>query len=323
MSKLWVAILLGFCWSSLSCFSKRPNDEKAPTPGVPQSLLERAAFYCDSSLPTYQKLRYVHSPGDGAAFTSLYKVACGTADLSVFDGPNGHLYRDPEHVAFVPGSDKNFSKSDSSKDMVLMRMVAAWHDKDVVWVERFIKYAESRNFVICDAEDLVIQVSRCTLSTFVVGLLYDMREVLNGRPRVASLADDELKDDGLREGFEAHLQMLRIYLSGQVREGLTDDEINIARLQSERQPRNALYSAIYHLYGDGDQQWTYVLLEDPGLHPHGILPNNHDHRCEEYLYQRDESPGDWAPCKDKPFSEHSGTDLAFVIAILKRATERD
>jgi hypothetical protein len=114
-------------------------------------------------------------------------------------------------------------------------------------------------------------------------------------------------------GFEGHIQVLRILLSGRVYGGITITQTQILRDQAERQPRNALFQAARAKYGNGDYSKAVEILQDSVLFPDARLPTSSD-RCEEYLWQRDDG-ADWLPC-DKA-STHSGTDLIFAAKVIE------
>lgn len=330
-----LAILPGLLFLS-SC--KRQNKAvQADDATVPQELIERGNFYCEASRPEYEEKKYVHSKCDGAGFTSLYSTRCGMVDLSVFeDSSTGKPYRSPSHDCFSTGS----SKSEYSRDMLLMRMVAGWVHKDLTWLNRFISYAEKNNWVMCDAIDDAARIGRCMVSPNLISLLFDMQTRLEGKalltksepdvnyPEFKMLSldaqiqylkvtkEDENSQDAvdLRYDFEAHLDVLRIWLEGQVYGGITDAQKKRLIGYAEREQRNALFLAVAALYGHGSMLRVWELLE---AFPEGRLPASGDH-CTEYLFQRAmmkngaENP-DWLPC-DRG-ETHSGTDFNFALYV--------
>lgn len=311
-AKLALTTLLAGC----SFFEPRTEEPKPSDPDLLPELVDTARLYCQLSEPKYQERKYVHSRCDGAAFTSLRAVACGlhgfNVDLSVFTDPaTGKLYRDPEHSCLATGE----SASDSSKDMFLMRLVAAFEQRDIVWYAKFAEFAEANHWIICAAKDELTRISRCAVSISLIRLFYDSYAKAKGeQPLRLESADDDMDASGLPRGFEAHLQMLRVWLTGRVYGAISESELAVAAGQAAREPSNALYQAIFHHYSDGVQTAAYSLLRS--RFPAGRLPTNHKDWCEEYLFQRDETEKDWSPCPSEPASEHSGTDLAFTVYIL-------
>lgn len=306
---------------ALSACTSRKHEAKDQTElsGV---IKARAALYCEKSSRAYKDKRYVHSKCDGAGFTSLYAAACGGyVDLSVFENADGSPRRDPNNECYPPTLGGGGSKSGFSRDMALMRLLAAVESSDLDWLQRFISYAEDHTWKICDAVDLPTVISRCQMSPSLVALFIDARHKLKGEPTTGWLKLTKAESDdalAVRVGFEAHLQVLGIYLSGRVRGAITDQELATLKAQTEREQGNALFHAVYHLYFDGDQGLAQALLVDLKHFPEDRLPSSKEH-CEEYLYQRDEFKNgelsdDWQACE--PFSEHSGTDYALTTYIL-------
>lgn len=302
----WILFLVG---------CSRGNASQHTTPGVPGSLLEQGAMYCDVSRPRYQELKYVHSRCDGVGFTSLRSVACGDADLSVFSDPaTGELFRDPEHTCWLgAGNPENGSKSGLSRDMTLMRLYAAVEAKDLAWLESFIAFGNERNWMVCDADDLVTKMSRCQITPGLVKLIYDARDYLRG----GSLALDG--SHALVDDFEAHLRVISYRIAGRVYGALTDGELADLKALAKSEPNNGLFQAIYHKYDDGKQGGTIALLEDEAHWPVDRLPTSNEH-CENYLYQRSYMKGadvnsDWLPCPDEG-KTHEGTEFSLTVKIL-------
>lgn len=309
MRFLAIALLLAAC-------AKHTEEPKDSLPGLPPELRDQAALYCALSEPAYQEKKYVHSRCDGAGFTSLRAVACAaygfSVDLSIFEDPStGRPYRDPGHSCLADGG----SASDYSKDMFLMRLTAATESNDRPWFDRFAAFAEKEHWVICDANDTATRLSRCAISVSLVRLFYDAYAKVKGEsPLRLETTDDSMDASSLPRGFEAHLQMLKVWLSGQIYGAITESELAVAAGQAAREPNNALYQAIFHRFSDGDQSAAYTLLF--AQFPAGRLPSNDKDWCEEYKYQRDENDKDWWPCPGEPLSIHSGTDFSFTVHIL-------
>lgn len=309
------ALVLTLLACSACGYFRRDQEPKEPVATeAPQALLDTGSLYCQLSRPAYQAKGYVHSRCDGAGFTSLYAIGCEGVDLSVFTDEDGKLWRSHGRDCFANGD----SKSESSRDMWMMRMIAAWEQQDLAWVNQAIAFGEANNWVICEAIDQAYKIGRCTMSPTLYGLLYDMRSRLKGQ--TLSLTRDS--DDGLPEhhDFEAHLDVLRIYLSGEVKGGITKAEKSLLEIYAKREPKNALFLAVWHRYSDGDQSETYAVL---GLFPQDRLPNDRDDWCTEYLFQRDmlkdgEPNGDWKPCPAVTIAEHSGTDFNLALHIARK-----
>jgi len=313
-------IPLAICLAvSLAC-GKKDNE---PKPSVLTSgyaeLKAKADLYCELSYPSYQELRYVHSKCDGSGFTSLHAVACNAVtpiDLTVFSDAKGKLFRDPKHECFEKGE----SAAESSKDMVLMRMFAAYIQNDKPWVDSFHAFASSNNYVICDAKDEATKLSRCVLSPALISLLNAMQKKIKGEDpgqpfaetkEVSGILDSVIP---LTKGYQAHLEVLRIWLSGHVHGGITDYQKKILELQADRQPDNALFQAAYATYDDGNMSNVIDKLKGMTAYfPDDRLPTSSEY-CTGYLFQRDKSAKDWGPCDENQV--HSGTDFAFTTFLI-------
>ena len=313
-------IPLAICLAASLACGKKDNE---PKPSVLTSeyaeLKAKADLYCELSYPSYQELGYVHSKCDGSGFTSLHAVACNAVtpiDLSVFSDAKGKLYRDPKHECFETGE----SASESSKDMALMRMVAAYVQNDKAWVDSFHAFASSKNWVICDAKDEATRISRCVLSPALISLLKAIHKANKGEDpgqpfteptEVHGILDSVIP---LTKGYQAHLEVLKIWLSGHVYGGLTDYQLKILELQADREPENALFQAAYATYNDGNMSSVIDQLKGmTSYFPDDRLPTSSEY-CTGYLFQRDKSDKDWGPCDEGMV--HSGTDFAFTTALI-------
>jgi hypothetical protein len=292
---------------------KRDNEKSDAVFSLPQEFIDRGDFYCEASKEAYQEKKYVHSKCDGAGFTSLYSTRCGGVDLSVFeDSATGKPYRSPTHDCFSTGA----SKSEYSRDMLLMRMVGAWRHKDLAWVNRMISYGEKNSWVICDAIDDATKIGRCVVSPSLYSVLYDMQSRLEGvAPSSLTLQKDE-DAVGLKDDFEAHLEVLKIWLEGEIYGAITDTQLMKLEGYAKRESENALFLAVYAKYSNGDFSNSLKSLE---RFPAGRLPNSSDW-ATEYLYQRsmmrDGAPNkDWKPGPDAS-EVFSGTDYNFVIYVI-------
>lgn len=323
------------CLILVSCGKVKPQQT-----AIPDHLTQKSKLYCDLAYNRiYKKSGYVHSRCDGSGFTSLWSVGCPhlDIDLSVFSDDTGKLHRDPKHSCYPDGS-----KSESSKDMVLMRMTAAWYHKDRAWVDSFFNFAKKNNWFFCEAVDLETKMSRCLMSYGLITLLHDMRNKLSKLPydggpedvenetlpNNSKLSDTYKSEDSVwdgitkewqRVGFRAHLDVLRIDLSGEVYGYISNSQKNLLKKIADREENNALYQAMWAKWGKGSYDHVFNLLSDEKHWPSDRLPNNHKNHCTGYLYQRDEyidgvyNP-DWKPCSKEKYIEHSATEFGLSLS---------
>lgn len=291
------------------------QEPKSADPDLPMDLLMQSGTYCSLSEPAYQKEHWVHSRCDGAGFTSLRAIACSRfdqhPDLSLFQDATGKPFRDPKHQCFYVD---NGAKAGYSRDMLLMRMLAAYELKDVAWFDSMDSYGEMHSWVICDAVDEIQKLAHCFVTPELRLLLKDAKAKLHGNLSLQRPSENLTPTD-----FEAHLDVLSIFLAGEIYGGITTAELDELGKQAAAEPENALFQAVYHRYKDGDQSEALHLLTK--YFPVGRLPNNRDDHCEEYLFQRQHLKGsvinpDWLPCPGEPFSEHSGTEFGLTVYIL-------
>jgi hypothetical protein len=303
-------LIFVLCFLAIGCDRKnKSSDINVP---IPEEIIDRGDLYCNLAAPAYEEKKYVHSKCDGAGFTSLFSLRCPNVDLSVFEDANGKPYRSPTKDCFKNGE----SKAEFSRDMLLMRMIAAWKHKDIEWVNRFINFARDNDWVMCKAIDPFYTAGRCVVGT-LSELLIDMQSKLEGQS--ASFRSQLVQSDadaiGLKSDYEAHLDVLRIWLEGEIYGGITDGQKSRLKGYADRESKNALYLAVSSKYHGGDFTNVYTVLQS---WPSDRLPGSQDW-CTEYLHQRDmlksgQPNPDWLPCDRKEI--HSGTDYNFVLHIL-------
>lgn len=276
---------------------------KHKTQNAPMTFPEirtQAALYCELSKPQYDADKYITDECDGAGFTSLYSLACpqNSVDLTVFQDNTGKMFRNPAHDCFPEKS-----RSEFSKDHVLMRAIAAAYTKDKTWAKSFLDFANKDNGFFCAASDQITRVSRCFLSPF----LYRSLSKLSGIdiPEVETLARDD---------FEGHLEVLGLILKWKLGTGLTSANIDTLGQYADREPLNALYQAAAYRFGRSSlERVNAAFINDHW--PKDKLPSSENH-CSSYLFQRDMiSAKDWEPCPDKN-EIYSGTDYSFAAFIL-------
>lgn len=261
----------------------------------------KAAMYCAMSKPAYQERGWVVDECDGAGFTSLYALGCmaNGVDLSVFQAASGEMFRDPRHDCFPMRS-----KSSFSKDHVLMRLAAS-HELQDGWRERFLAFVNKGNGFFCDAVDNSTRLSRCLISA-------DLYSMLGG------LGLDTASDDAIGEksGFEAHLHVLKIWLKGRMNGSIDGVDLDYLATYAAREPLNAMYQAAAYRYGKASLAAVIEAFSNPQF-PDDRLPDARDY-CTGYLFQRDmASQTDWKPCPEMG-DQYSGTDYSFATYILTR-----
>lgn len=300
-------LLLTLLLSSCSYFD-RDNKAKEVTPS--EALTAKKEFYCNEAQRIFSERTFMDDRCDSLLFTSLYSVACGPIDLSSYEGEPGKWYRNPARDCFINGA-PNGSASTISRDMFLGLFHHLWSTKDGQNVSEIVAYGQANNWIMGEAKDNETLLSRCLLTPQLISIVKEMDSALLGLTQLRQSSDDAV---GVNTGFRAHLDILRILLSGRVRGAISDSELKTLKDQAERQPNNALYVAAYEKYTGGAK--AISLLLDEKHFPGDRLPNNHQEHCINYLHSRDSDDSDWLPCTNEEKKEHDGTDFVFAAWVV-------
>lgn len=274
-------------------------------------IADKRALYCELSEAKFKERGWAVGECDGLLFTALRGIGCGN-DVAAFEDSvePGRWYRNPKHDCFIPDKvGEQGSDSTISKDMYVGLSAYLAHSKGVDIAARTVSYGQSRSWIVGEAKDTVTLASKC----FIVPQLQNVFRKIAGENQLAPSNDDAI---GISTGFRAHLDVLAILVRGKLDGQISNFDLAVLKEQAKRQPRNALYQAAKARYDDGDYNPALEILNDETLFPEKSLPNNHQNYCTDYLFQRDESDGDWKTCPEEQFSTHDGTDFIFASAII-------
>ena len=248
---------------------------------------------------------WAHGGGcDSLGFTALCKLSGGCADVNIFDAESktepGRWYRNASQQCFDEGK----SASDISKDMFAMLLPYLYATGDQTNLNEIYAYGKAKGWVMGRGP-----ISRTIITPPMIFMLQIMIGKLDPKSSLMPKGMDNLAIT--KAGFEKHLDTVSFYSQTLYKSGMDLTDFDELRKYVEAAPRNALMQALYHKYKDGDQSAAVAILMDEKLFPSNRLPTPKD-RCEEYLWQRDETttPDDWQPC-DKQGS-HDGVD--FLLA---------
>ncbi len=298
MHRFMLAFLL------LSC-SKAPSIAEHETVQPLAEISARAKDYLDLTRRSLDVDTFITAPFDrhcdSLLFTSLY-IAAG--------GQGVNLVRAKDGSGLWQRHPRRDCSSTISKDMYIGLFTALWHQRDLGEVNALIKTAEAHNWVMGDGP-----AGEVVLTPNLAATLYEMRFRLGGPDGLGRrLYNDQAEGKNLT-GFEAHLQVVHTLLRGSMLGGVTPAQLEHLKRHAERQPHNVLFLAAYHRYSGGDQAEAIRLW--PTFCPAGRLPTTAD-RCDDYLWQRDEKPSDWAPCPRAPEPEltFTGVDCEVAAALL-------
>lgn len=248
----------------------------------------------------YKSLRkdWAHGGGcDSLGFTALCKIAGGCEGANIFDAESssepGRWYRNASQSCFDEGK----SASDISKDMFAMLLPYLYATNDQANLNEIYTYGKSKGWVMGRGP-----MSRTVMTPPMIYMLQIM--IGNLDPKRLDMSIEATK-----AGYEKHLDVMSFYSQTLYKNGMDLTDYETLRKYTEESPRNALMQALYHKYKDGDQSTAIAILMDETLFPSDRLPTPQD-RCEEYLWQRDDMPKDWAGCDT--IGVHDGVD--FLIA---------
>ena len=237
---------------------------------------------------------WAHDKCDSLGFTSLCKLAggCSEADVMQAEGEPGRWYRSPEKDCYDLGQ----SASDISKDMLMMLFPYLYATGDKQNMQEIYDYGKANGNVMGRGP-----ISRTLMTPSMVLFLQELLGMIG-------LTFEPTTEKG-KEGYEKHLDAIYIMTSAMKRGGIIPSDYETMRKYADESPRNALFQAMYHKFKDGDQASAIAVLLDENLFPSDRLPTAKD-RCEEYLWQRDFSVGDWGPCDSGKI--HDGIDYLIV-----------
>ena len=239
---------------------------------------------------------WAHGGGcDSLGFTALCKLSGGCTDANILEAESssepGRWYRNASQKCFDEGK----SASDISKDMFAMLLPYLYSTGDQTNLQEIYAYGKAKGWVMGRGP-----VSRTIITP---PMIYMLQLMIN---KVEPIEPKKAK-----AGYEKHLDTISFYSQTLYKGAMDLTDYEVLRNYVEESPRNALMQALYHKYKDGNQAAAVAILMDEKLFPSDRLPTPKD-RCEEYLWQRDETttPNDWFPC-DKEGS-HDGVD--FLLA---------
>jgi hypothetical protein len=262
--------------------------KKAPHTSTPNNaIVEKANLY-----KALHK-GWAHGGGcDSLGFTSLCKIAGGCDEANILDaeGEPGRWYRNDSHTCFDDGK----SASDISKDMFAMLLPYLYSIGDKKNLEEIYAYGKDKGWVMGRGP-----ISRTVMTPPMIFMLQ----------RMLGKSEKTVEMQVMKAGYEKHLDVISFYSQTLYKNGMDLTDYETLRKYAEESPRNALTQALYHRHKDGNQDKAIAILMGESLFPNDRLPTPKD-RCEQYLWQRDETVKDWAPCDT--VDVHDGVD--FLIA---------
>lgn len=196
------------------------------------------------------------------------------------------------------------SGSEISRDMLVGVMFYAWAHRDLDMLQRLYSYGETHSWVMGAGD-----VTRTGLRT-LRGTLAAAIHALGGPYRL----DDELITDPqliVKDGYEAHLQVLVLLLRGEIYGDLSAYSRQILRRLADGNPDSPIMQAAAARWVGQEYAPRFVAAARAEYWPAGRLPTSDD-RCGEWLTQADDK--DWQPCPSEG-KIHSGGDILFAMHV--------
>ncbi len=325
---------------------KKDNEPKSPDE-LSVEVSEQLAVYrplIRGQADSYGLMVMDGSIGDSALFSCLaYAAGAAEFDPAVLFTEEGRPLRHPDIYDNAPSpGEPDYEEgkfTTISKDMVngILTCLHTLGKKDKAkaraLVEKMIAYGRSHKekdlWKFCTDEDRAkYNISderwygRCIMTPAVPKDTYRVAISLGWHCdtdcQITMNTGTNIPSNG--EGFERHLAVLTTMRNGFVEGAINDNSLRIVLENAAKaQPRNGLYLAAYHTFGDGDQLAAYMALRDEALFPRDALPTAANY-CTSYLFQRDddsqsgkEEP-DWLPCKSDHPAGPRGRGIEWVYA---------
>jgi len=292
---------------------KKKEEKKADLSELLPIIEERKAFYLAQSLQKKDGYGWdINSKCDGLLFNSLWAVAGAPINIEMARDSSGKWYRHASQSCYKEGG----ATSEISRDMILGLLLYIWEYKRLDIIQALIKYGEAHNWRMGEGDK-----TKTGIRVNLKATIFELQYRLGGgdslhrawpqawdKPVPFSLA-------AMKPGYETHLQILHIYIRGLITERISVREYDLLKHYTNREPRNALYSAVFHLFTDSNMLGPVNLLLDTSLFPASHLPTNLQY-CTEYLFQRDQYSDSWRSCPIQ--KSHTGIDWLFAFSVIMK-----
>lgn len=295
---------------------KKHNEPQDPLTLKREAIISKLERYINLEKDITDNYGFVDR-GDGILFSCLKYVAGGEVNWQAAEKEPGRWERHPELSYQKPDPDlTNDSNSRFSKDMEVGLQWCFWHARDLSATTRHIEYLEAKNWDLCGGKSGALTyedwLGRCLLNSNGKANLYEVGYQLGGdenwRQNVPQIWNP------FAENYSAHLVVLTILRRGIMLGGIDDLQLRFLKEKAEKNPRNALYVASYHLFLDGDMEAAADILLDETLFPAESLPTTANY-CTHYLFQKEQESDNWEPCPERDEKWH-GVDFMFAAWVI-------
>lgn len=213
---------------------------------------------------------------DGMVWAGKYAAATDVAQVNIeaseFTDEPGRFGRRAEPRCWTPEEGDQGAKATWSRDQANLGLLPyAWRKQNRDLLERHASYGEANNWQMGEPRS----ETRVVYSPQLVGLLYQAIFALGGEDNFLRKTP-QVYPSGL-DDYEAHNQMMSIWLRAEIAEALNDQEevprpalLNVSETMhariiehSDREPENPFYWALRGIYtGDFTQAIDLCLRED-------------------------------------------------------------
>lgn len=310
---------LALLMAMTACAGKHDKPAHDPTTTPEERVRTKAAYYLEHAAEAADQWGFLYGKCDSLEFTAISAALGYSVDLHQAEGDRGQWFRHAQHDCYELNGQPGGSASDISGDMFLGLAWFAWQTGDRDTAVGVIDYGKA-HFWRMGRGDVFRTVMRPPLIATYYAIAKKLGVDLGPAPTAQEMWTVKEVNEAvlIPTGYEADLQVMHTLLDASVNCGASSAEVDILRQQSERQPRNALFQAAYHLFTDGDQTTAYALMDDATLFPDDRLPAPKD-RCEGWLWHRDDGT-DWQPCEGE--HSHAGMDLVWSLAVADNALRK-
>jgi hypothetical protein len=186
-----------------------------------------------------------------------------------------------------------------TRDQILGVIYNLVKTKNRKGLERLWQYGYNNNWILGEGD-----ISKTIATSRLISTIAQAIFFLGGEDNKQRFINEGWPDV---DGYEGYLQVLHIYIRGEIYGHINKDELAVLERHVDLHPDNPFYQTMYHRYTDADYDKAISLLMNK--YPANRLPTSTDY-CSDWPIERD-----YNPCPDQN-KIHSGGDFIFVARII-------